>query len=59
MLEYIKKRIKELDDMEIEAQANNDWELATKVNFAKCELIDCKKEYINSQIDEQLNKMNA
>jgi len=59
MIEYINNRIKELEDIEIEAQANNDWELATKVNFAKCELMDCKIQYRNSRIDEQLNKINA
>jgi len=50
MEEYLTTRIKELEDIEIEAQANNDWELATKVNFAKCELMDAKNEYRKIQL---------
>jgi len=54
MEEYLTNRIKALEDIEIEALANSDWELATKVNFAKCELMDAKNEYRKIQLTIQL-----
>lgn len=59
MLTYLNTRIKQLQDKELEAMANQDWELSTKVNFAVMELLDCKSEYLQQRADKNLEKLNG
>lgn len=58
MLEYFKKRIKELEDEQIEAINSNKPELAEKLSFAVCELIDAKEEYQNQEFNRLQAKLN-
>ena len=44
MEEYLTKRIKELEDEQIDAINSGNSELATKLSFAVCELMDAKME---------------
>lgn len=45
MEQYFKKRIKELEDLEIEAINSGNVVEATKLSFAKCELLDARSEF--------------
>lgn len=50
MEEYLTKRIKALEDEQIEAINSGNAELAIKLTFAICELMDAKSEYRKIQL---------
>lgn len=50
MEEYLTKRIKTLEDEQIEAITSGNTELAAKVGFAIIELMDAKNEYRKIQL---------
>lgn len=59
MIEYLNKRIKELDDEQIDAIVKGDAGLATKLSFAICELLDAKNEYQNQQRELTMAKLKC
>lgn len=52
MEEYLTNRIKALEVEQIEAINSNNYELATKLSFAVCELMDAKNEYRKIQFSK-------
>lgn len=58
MIEYLNKRIKELGDEQIKATNKGDAELATKLSFTVCELLDAKNEWLNQQRELIMAKLN-
>lgn len=59
MEQYFKKRIKELEDLEIEAINSGNVVEATKLSFAKCELIDAKIFICDQSMKEIREELNA
>lgn len=57
MIEYLNKRIKELGDEQIDAVGKGYAELATKLSFAICELLDAKNEWLNQQRELTMAKL--